>query len=145
MAFHKTSVVSTTYPAKSCNKQCTPVQVDGDDVYYTGPNLPSIGVNTNDDFNTVVEKIADTIEDLTVSKLIELNETFENLISGSVLTITNHQADDIVLVHRNGLFRRPNQEYMRSGPVITFQQPFGSSTGTLGDGEVVSIVSLRQT
>lgn len=32
-------------------------KVAGSNVKYTGPNLPSVGVNTCDDLNTVLQKI----------------------------------------------------------------------------------------
>lgn len=78
------------------------------------------------------------------SELSELLETFEGLISGTSVTITNFEADDIIMVYRNGLLKRPGYDYNRIGAVITFFTAFSSSTGSLGDGESVTIISLRQ-
>lgn len=80
-----------------------------------------------------------------LSELEELVETFENLISGTDLTITGWTAGDIILVHRNGLYKRLTHDYSFAAGVISFLIPFGSSTGGLGDGESVTIVTLRQT
>jgi hypothetical protein len=91
-------------------------------------------------FNTAWHDFAEIV----TFDLIELNETFEHLTSGTNVTITNYQVNDIILVHRNGLFKRPNVDYVRNGAVITFFLAFGSSSGTPGDGEIVSVVSLRQ-
>lgn len=75
--------------------------------------------------------------------LTEYVEVFENLISGNTLTSVNYTAGDVMMVFRNGTLDRQTLDYTLSGSVITFGLPFGSSNGTLANGETVTIIILR--
>lgn len=69
--------------------------------------------------------------------LVEYVDVFPNLISGTVVTLTNMPAiNTIPLVFRNGRFQREGVEYTRAGLIITFTTSFGISGGAVGPEEV---------
>ena len=46
-----------TTPCDPCTNPCSDTSKQSDYIIYTGPNLPCLGIETNDTLTTVIEKI----------------------------------------------------------------------------------------
>jgi hypothetical protein len=82
---------------KACN--CSDPCISTDDVYYAGPNLPNLGVNTNDLLTEVIEKLDAIYAVPTLQRVTEMdNLTTLPIIADSFVKIggdgTNILLDD---------------------------------------------------
>lgn len=89
-------VVNTVYPKKCNNGWFAGYPISTNLICYNGPTLPNTGVINGDDLNTVLEKIDDELNPLTLSQTIlytiqnnvSLLAAFCALVNSCALTTT---------------------------------------------------------
>lgn len=138
------TIVYTTYPKGCATTEPSPFSLPlaSDDLYYSGPNLPYTGIQTNTDLTEALQRIDTAIGE---SEQITPSEIYLDVtISASRLQTIQATPEELIAAPGSGKAIFVTSGYVIQKSVTSDYSTGGSFALTQGTQSVFTIGSLRQ-